>query len=325
MKTDKFKFIRDVLTNTFKKFQEGNVLVRAAALSYYTIFSLPPMLLVILFTTTLFYDPQTVRQTIFGELADVIGRESAVELANTVQKVGIFEGKWWTTIVGVGALLFTSTTVFVTIQDALNKLFMVKPKPNTQWFKMLRDRIISFALLLSIAFILAVSLTINALVAGFSKLLLVVLPSISVLIIEITTLLLPFLIIAFLFTLIFKYLPDVRLPWKSVCIGGIFTTLLFFVGMYLIKLYISNSSTVNLYQAAGSVMVIMVWVYYASVIFLFGAAFTYSYNEKAGFSMPAEDYAVKVINLEIEASDQDISLPEEKPKSDPIFQPYIKK
>lgn len=315
MMNNKPRFIWDILTNTFKKFQEANVLVRAAALSYYTIFSLPPMLLVILFTTTLFYDPQTVRQTIFGELADVIGRESAVELANTVQMVGIFEGKWWTTIVGIGALLFTSTTVFVTIQDALNKLFMVKPKPNSEWLKMLRDRVISFALLLSIAFILVVSLTINAIVAGFSKFLVVILPSISVLIIEITTMVLPFVIIAVLFTLIFKYLPDVRLPWKSVLIGGIFTTMLFFIGMYFIKLYISNSNTVNLYQAAGSVMVIMVWVYYASVIFLFGAAFTYSYNVKAGLSMPAEDYAVKVYNLEIEANDQHKSLQEKKPES----------
>lgn len=315
MVNDKPRFIWDVITNTFKKFQEANVLVRAAALSYYTIFSLPPMLLVILFTTTLFYDPQTVRQTIFGELADVIGRESAVELANTVQMVGIFEGKWWTTIVGIGALIFTSTTVFVTIQDALNKLFMVKPKPNSEWLKMLRDRIISFALLLSIAFILVVSLTINAIVAGLSKFLVVILPSISVLIIEITTMVLPFVIIAFLFTLIFKYLPDVRLPWKSVVIGGIFTTVLFFIGMYFIKLYISNSNTVNLYQAAGSVMVIMVWVYYASVIFLFGAAFTYTYNVKAGFNMPAEDYAVKIINVEIETNDQHKILQEKKPES----------
>lgn len=296
----KIKFFWDVLTKSFDKFLKDNVFVSAAALSYYTIFSLPPMLLVILFTTTLFYDPDTVRQTIFGELADVIGRESAVELAKTISMIGLFEGKWWSTLIGISALLFTSTTVFVTIQDTLNKMFMVKPKPNAGWWKMLRDRMISFALLLGIAFILVVSLTINAIVAGFSKFLVHYLPEISVLFITITTAVLPFIIIASLFTLIFKYLPDVRLPWKSVRTGGIFTTILFFIGMYLIEFYIKNSDTANLYQAAGSVMVIMIWVFYASVIFLFGAAFTYAYNEKIGHSMPAEDYAVKIVNQEIE-------------------------
>jgi membrane protein len=314
MLTVRLVFFWETLTKAFKKFLEDNAFVSAAALSYYTIFSLPPMLLVILFTTTLFYDPDTVRQTIFGELADVIGRDSAVELAKTVGMIGLFEGKWWSTLIGISALLFTSTTVFVTIQDTLNKMFMVKPKPDAGWWKMLRDRIISFALLLSIAFILIVSLMINALVAGLSKLLFTFLPGISILFIAATSFILPFIIITCLFTLIFKYLPDVRLPWKSVRVGGIFTTVLFFIGMYFIEFYISNSNTANLYQAAGSVMVIMVWVFYASVIFLFGAAFTFSYNEKTGHIMPAEDYAIKVINQEIEINNPRNSPPENKTK-----------
>lgn len=305
-------FFWDVLTRACEKFQKDNVFVSAAALSYYTIFSLPPMLLVILFTTTLFYDPDTVRQTIFGELADVIGKESAVELAKTVSMIGLFEGKWWSTLISISALIFTSTTVFVTIQDTLNKMFMVKPKPDIGWWKMLRDRMVSFALLLGIAFILIVSLTVNVLVMGFNKLLVDFLPGISVVFIAVTTFILPFLIIAGLFTLILKYLPDVRLPWKSVRTGGLFTTILFFIGMYFIEFYIRNSDTANLYQAAGSVMVIMVWVFYASVIFLFGAAFTFSYNEKSGHGMPAEDYAVKIINQEVEVSDQSKRLPENK-------------
>lgn len=308
------KFFWNVLTNAFNKFLEDKIFVHAAALSYYTIFSLPPMLLVILFTTTLFYDPETVRQTIFGELADVIGRDSAAELAKTVRMIGLFEGTWWSSTVGIGALLFTSTTVFVTMQDTLNKMFLVKPKPNAGWWKMLRDRMISFALLLGIAFILIVSLMINALVAGFSKVLINYLPGVSILFITVSTFVLPLFIIAGLFMLILKYLPDVRLPWKSVRIGGIFTTILFFIGMYFIEFYISNSNTANLYQAAGSVMVIMVWVFYASVIFLFGAAFTFSYNEKTGHRMPAEDYAVKVIKQEIEISNHHDNPPDNKTK-----------
>ncbi len=313
MITEKLRFFRDVLACTPRKFLKDNVLVYAAALSYYAIFSLPLMLLVILFTTTLFYDPQIIRQTVFGELADVIGKESAAQLNNTVKMVGVFKGEWWATTISIAALLFTSTTVFVTIQDALNKLFRVKPKSNAAWFKILKDRAISFTLLLSIGFILVVSLTINALVATFSEYLITTLPSISILILEITSLALPFLITAILFTLIFKYLPDVRLPWKSVSIGGIFTALLFFVGVYFIKLYISNSNTATLYQAAGSVLVIMVWVYYASVIFLFGATFTFCYNEMSGKQMPAEDHAIKIMNLEIEVDPQNTS--ENKPES----------
>jgi len=156
----------------------------------------------------------------------------------------------------------------------------------------IKNRIISFTLLLIIAFTLVVSLTVNALVAKFSELLVTFLPSISILMLETTSLALPFVLAAILFTLIFKYLPDVRLPWVSVLIGGIFTAILFFIGVYFIKLYISHSNTANLYQAAGSVIIIMLWVYYASVIFLFGATFTFSFNEKAGFKAPAEDRSV---------------------------------
>lgn len=308
----KLTFFWEVLTRAFNKFVEDQGFASAAALSYYTIFSLPPMLLVILFTTTLFYDPDTVRQTIFGELADVIGREGAAELAKTVSRVGISEEKWSSTLISVGVLFFTSTTVFVTIQDTLNKMFMVKPKSDAGWWRMLQNRMISFALLLGISFVLIVSLMINALVAGLSKILTHYLPDISILFIATTTYILPFLIIAGLFTLIFKCLPDVRLPWKSVQIGGVFTTILFFIGMYFIELYIRSSDTANLYQAAGSVMVIMVWVFYASIIFLFGAAFTYAYNEKTGHGMPAVDFAVKVVTQEIEVSNQSKKLPENK-------------
>jgi len=115
----KLGLLWDIITETFKTFHQNNVLVHAAALSYYAIFSLPLMLLVILFTTTLFYDPQTVQHAIFGELTDIIGEESAAQLDKTVRKLGLFEGQWWTTVLGVSALLFTTTTVFVTIQDAL--------------------------------------------------------------------------------------------------------------------------------------------------------------------------------------------------------------
>lgn len=150
-----FRFYWNVLKQSFLRFFKEDVFTYAAGLAYYTIFSLPPMLMVILFTTTLFYDRSTMRQTIFGEISGLVGSESAQSLANTLDRIGLFEGNWWASAISIALLVFTSTTVFVTIQNALNRIFSVKPKPKASgWLKMLRDRLISFALLLSIAFIL---------------------------------------------------------------------------------------------------------------------------------------------------------------------------
>lgn len=304
MQTLALSLLFTLLKEAVSKFLEDDLMTHAAALAYYTIFSLPPMLLVILFTATQFYDELTVKTAIFGEISELIGPKSAEQLAVTIDKLGVYDTSSWSAIVGIGTLLFTATTVFVTIQNALNIIFKVRAKPKgIGILKLLKDRLLSFTFLIGIAFVLLVSLTINALVDTFGKHLENIIGDVSTSLAALVSLILPLIIITLLFAMIFKYLPDAKLKWKDTWVGAIFTAILFTGGKYLIGFYIGNSQTVNLYDAAGSVMVIMVWVFFAASIFLFGATFTYVHAKYMTGKVAAADYAIKVIKKEVEVAD----------------------
>ncbi len=290
-----------ILKNSFSKFSDNNVLTHSAALSYYTIFSLPPMLLIILRIATQFYNEEEVKAAIFGQIADLVGQDGAQQLVNTINKLNIFEPTWWATAVGAAVLLFTATTVFVTMQNALNAIFSVKPVETKAFglLKMLRDRFVSFTLLVSIAFILLVSLLVDALLTAFGHRLQEWIGDISTLMVFVTSVALPLAVITLLFALLFKFLPDARLRWGDTWFGAFVTAILFELGKYLIGFYIGNSETASLYDAAGSVLVVMIWVYYASAIFLFGATFTYVRARELNRKVSPADYAVRVKQVEV--------------------------
>jgi membrane protein len=293
-----WKFVQ----GTFGKFTSDDAFTWAAALSYYTIFSLPPMLFVILTVTTMFYDEQSIRDTIFGELGDLIGSKGAAQLANTVDAMQVFDQEWWVSAIGIGGMLLTSTTVFITLQNALNHIFKVKPKPNgAGWLKLIRDRLLSLSVLLGIAFILLVSLVIDAIISGFGDYISQRFPQVSVVLLTVASIVLPLLIITVLFAILFKFLPDAKTPWRLTWRGAAITALLFAVGKNAIGYYIGQSSTASLYDAAGSILVIMLWVFYASLIFLLGAVITArSVDESSYEGLQPADYAVKVENVEVE-------------------------
>lgn len=256
------------------------------------------MLLIILRSTSLIYSRAIIESSLFGVIKDVIGQQSAQELAQTLQEVGVFEGTWWAITVGIIGLFITSTTVFITIQNSLNKIFRVKPQPKSGIWKLIRDRILSFAFLLALGFILLVSLILDASLSALGNYIALLLPSLSNIFFSTVSILLPLFIIALLFTGIFRFLPDAYLPWKAIRAGAIVTTLLFSLGKYGISYYVGSSQMVNLYDAAGSVMVIMVWVFYASVIFFFGAVFTKVYADRFTAGIRASDYAVPIKKVE---------------------------
>lgn len=290
------------IQETFAKFSKDNAFTWAAALSYYTIFSLPPMLFVILSITTLFYDEQSIRDAIFGEIGQLIGTKGAGQLANTVDSMQVFERKWWHAAIGIGGMLLTATTVFITLQNALNNIFQVKAKPNgAGWFKMVRDRLLSLSVLLGIAFILLVSLVIDAIISGFGDYIAQRFPQISMAIVTVASMLIPLLVITALFAILFKFLPDAKTPWRLTWRGAAITALLFAVGKNAIGYYIGQSNTASLYDAAGSILVIMLWVFYASLIFLLGAVITaQSVSKDSIEGLQPASYAVKVKQVEVE-------------------------
>jgi membrane protein len=294
-------FYWEVLKQSFSKFSEDDIFTHAAALSYYTIFSLPPMLLIILFTTTWFYDEATVKDALFSQIGELVGKDGAQQLLLTIEKLDVFEPTLWATMLGGAILIFTSTTVFVTFQNALNKIFRVKPKPNG-WgiLKLIKDRVLSFALLIGIAFILLVSLAVNAFLETCGKDVEDNIGFVSEVFSLFTSIVLPFFIITLLFAMMFRFLPDAKLEWRDTWFGAIITSILFVGGKYAISFYIGNSNVAGLYDAAGSVMVIMVWVFYASLIVMYGAVFTFVYKKLKGEKVLATEYAINVEYKEIE-------------------------
>ncbi len=304
-KTDYFHW--KILKASLVKFSEDDIFTHAAALSYYTIFSLPPMLLIILYTTTRFYNKATVEEAMRNQIGSLVGADGASELFKTIEKMNVFEPTLWATILGIGILIFTSTTVLVTMQSALNKIFDVKAKAEG-WaiLKMVMDRILSFALIIGIAFVMLVSLSVNAFLETFGNYLQQLYGGFSIILSILTTWILPFVVITLLFALMFKFLPDARLKWNDTWFGATLTSLLFMAGKYLISFYIGTSNVAGLYDAAGSIMVIMVWVFYASIIVMFGAVYTRVHTEMKGKKIKAMDYAVKVESYEIEKEVKDV-------------------
>jgi membrane protein len=271
-------FYRTVLKEAFVKFFKEDVPTQSAALAYYMIFSLPSILLIILWTAARFYREVAVREAIFSEIGDLVGEEGAQQLIATIEGLNIQEPTWWATAVGIGILLFTATTVLVTMQNTLNRIFEIKAadaKGLGIW-KMLCDRLISFTMLVSISFILLVSLVVEALISALGKFVAKWIGVVATYMMAFDSILLDLVATIALFAMFFRYLPDVKLKWKDTWFGALMTTGLFTAGKYLIGFIIGNSEAADLYDAAGSVLVIMLWVYYASAIFLFGATFTYT-------------------------------------------------
>ena len=297
--TKNLSFYWTLLKDSINEFIENDVITLAAALSYYTVFSLPPIILIIIYVTTSVYSEVAVRDMLFAEIGSLVGEDGALQLATIVDRLGLFDQTWWATALSIGILIFTSTTVFVTVQNSLNRIFHVKPKPKRGFLKLIIDRVLSFALVLGIAFILLVSLVISALVNAFTDLLLSQFPDAAVMVTTALSFLIQLVIIVLLFAMIFKYLPDAKLKWRDTWIGAWVTAILFSIGKIGIGFYLGNSNTANVYDAAGSLVIIMLWVFYASIIFLFGAVFTYVYAGRRNRHIEPAAYAVRVEQREI--------------------------
>ncbi len=284
-----------LLKRSVSEFFANNLFTYSAAIAYYTIFSLPPMLLIILSIASKFYHEREVQTAVFDEIGAMVGHEGAQQLQATLENLRVFEPQWWATAISIVVLLFTSTTVFVMMQNVLNQIFQVKSAPSKSGIMiMLKDRVISFALVLVIAFLLIVSLFLNALLSAVQGYLESTYGAFPVMIADILSSLVPLLLTTIVFAFILRYLPDVKLAWKDTWFGAILITLLFAGGERLISLYIGNSSIANFYDTAGSIMVIMVWVFYASMIFLYGALITRLRVTQKGEKLKTTTYAVKI-------------------------------
>ncbi|GAA4394580.1 YihY/virulence factor BrkB family protein [Nibrella viscosa] len=303
--TDAFKNLWAILLATFSGFSSDRVMKLSAALAYYTVFSLSPLLVLVISMVSLLYGDQAIEGQIFYQINEFMGDEAALQLQEMIRNVKLSGQTTTAAVTGGIALLAGATSVFIEIQDSINLIWRVKPKPQRGWLKLLKDRLRSFSLIISLGFLLLVSLILNGLIAALSNLLSQYFPEITILFVQLLNVVLSFGVTMLLFAIIFKYLPDVKISWKDVQWGAFFTALLFMVGRYLIALYIETTGTASAFGAAGSIVVILVWIYYSAVLLYLGAEFTRAYANHHGLRIKPADYAVYVEVREIE---RDVSV-----------------
>lgn len=290
-----------VLTKeVFLDFMDNNSFQKGAALAYYTIFALPPILIIMINTAGAVFGREAVRGQVYTQLRDLLGRQGATDIQAMVENIGQSADFTFATILGVFTLLVGATGVFISLQESLNQIWGVKPKPRNEYLKLLRDRLLSFAMILAIVFLLLVSLIVHAALVAITAFLTDRVDESMLQLTQLINLVVSTSVVTFLFALIFKFLPDAKIRWGDVWTGALVTALLFTLGKSLIGFYLGNSDFSGIYGAAGSVIVVLTWVFYTSQVVFLGAQFTLVYARRYGDDIYPSDYAVRVINNEVE-------------------------
>lgn len=289
-----------LIVRSFNAFLDDNALKMSASLSYYTTFAIAPLLLIIVSLAGIFYGAKAGQGKVFAELNKFLGTDAALQIQETIKNISADQDSTFAVIAGAVTLFIGTTGVFLEIQDSINHIWRVKAKPKVGWIKLITNRILSFSMVIGLGFLLIVSLVINGIIVAISDRLKIYFPDITVFVINAFNLILTFFVISVLFGIIFKFLPDVKIKWKDVRMGAIFTALLFMIGKFLINLYIDQVGPGSAYGAAGSIIVILIWVYYTAAILFFGAEFTQVYADCFGGKIEPASYAVHVIQVEQE-------------------------
>jgi membrane protein len=274
-----------------------------AALAYYSVFSLAPLILVLLaIIGVLFRDNPAGAWSKVTEQMSYFLDKSAVQVVTDIAQKASDPGKSTSaTVIGVALALFGASGVFGQLQNSLNTIWEVKAKPGLGMWGFLRARFISFAMVAGVCFLLLVSLTIEAVLKAFSHYVQAALPGGLTIAIGVY-LIFDFAVVVLLFAMIFKFLPDVRIQWRDVWIGAVMTALLFAMGKWALGLYLGSGAASSAYGAASSLITLLLWVYYSSQILLFGAEFTQVYANQAGRRVQPSEYAVAIEKAEVERS-----------------------
>ncbi len=269
---------------------DDNVPRLGASLAYYTLFALSPVLLVATAIAGLVFGPNAVRGEIVGQIQGLVGRQGAEAVQAMLEGAARPSSSIPATIIGLVTFFLGATGAFLELQTALNAIWRVKPRPGVSVTLFLKQRLVSFGLVVGVGFLLLVSLLVNAGLAALSRYLGNIFPTLTALW-EAANVLVSLFVITLLFAMVYKVLPDVRLRWRDVWVGSVVTGGLFSIGKQVIGLYLGSSTMASSYGPAGSVVVLLVWVYYSAQVVLLGAEFTRFYVERFRGQPPPEKYA----------------------------------
>lgn len=282
-----FSYIKKV----FVEFSADNILKYSASLAYYTVFSIAPLLVIISTLSGIFFGKEAVNGELFNQLKGLIGAAAAIQIQEIVKNIHLTGNNFFASVVSIIILLIGATSIFGEVQDSLNKIWGLRVKTKKIWWKLILTRLLSFSLILSIGFIMIVSLILNAIVSAFGNFLSRYIHHFSVYLIQTVEAALSFVVATFLFSLMFKLLPDAKIRWKDVLFGGFITAIFFTLGKFAIGYYLGKSNLTTLYGAAGSIIIIMVWVYYSSIILYLGAEFTKVHANLFGRKIQPNEFA----------------------------------
>jgi membrane protein len=267
--------------DAYNAWDNDNAWRLGAALAFFAIFSLAPLLLIIIIIASVVFGRAAAQGQIVSQIQGIIGPSGAKDIQNMIANTSQSHSTTWATVLGVVILILGATGVFVQLRGSLDTIFHVKEKPIGTIKAYFKDRLISFGMILAIGFLLLVSLILSAAISAFSLYLANMMPGLDS-ILGIIDIVVSFVVITALFAMIFKYLPDIKIRWGAIWMGAAVTSLLFTIGKFLIGLYLGKSGVSSAFGAASSLVVILLWAFYSSLIMLYGAEFTKRYSEHFG-------------------------------------------
>ncbi|TXF91449.1 YihY/virulence factor BrkB family protein [Neolewinella aurantiaca] len=285
-----FAFSKDVIS----QYMDDDALNLGAALAYYTVFSFAPMLVVATTVASYFFGQEAISGRLNDEMEGLLGRDAANSLSEIISNAYVSGDTVLATTIGVATLIFAATGVFGNLKISLNKIWNIQPTPTNGILAFVFTRLLSFGFVVGLGFLLMITLVINALVIGFMDQIGALFPALSSLMLGFTSWAATTIVTAFIFVLLFRYLPDAQARWRDLWAGAIFTALLFGLGRFLIGFYIGNSDFSSTYGAAGALITLLVWTYYNSQILFLGAEFTQVWAQWKGNPIIPDEHAVKV-------------------------------
>ncbi|HEV7621479.1 MAG TPA: YihY/virulence factor BrkB family protein [Flavisolibacter sp.] len=316
-----WKGLWEILKDSSNGFSDDKIAKLSASLAFYTLFSLGPLLIMIIYLCGLFFGREAVQGNIYHQIEGFVGHDVALQLQEIIKNAAISGKGRIAAIIGLITLLIGATSVFAEIQDSINMIWGLKPKPKTGFIKFVLTRVLSFGVIAGLGFLLIVSLSVTALVEALSDHLHKIFPDITVIVFYIINLIITFSVITILFGVIFKVLPDAKIKWKDVLAGSVATAVLFMFGKFAISLYISKSNVGSTYGTAGSLVILLLWIYYSSFILYFGAEFTKSYAVRFGSEIIPNQYAVTTQTLEVETGKKSV---QQSQKAAPVIEAKAK-
>lgn len=297
-----------IFKSTVSGFMNEDCLKYSASLSYYTIFSIGPILVLMISLAGIFFGEDAIRGKVFSEMRGLVGPSAARQIQEVITNLKLSGKSNFALIASIITLIIGATTVFGDIQNSINRIWHVRAKPKRGWVKLITDRLLSSSLVVGLGFLLMVTLVVNGIILAFTDRLQVYFPDITVYFMNAVNFALSFAIIFILFGIIFRTLPDVKIEWKTVRTGAFFTAILFVIGRYAIGLYIESSGTESTYGAAGALVLVLLWVYYTAAILYFGAVYTRENAIVNNIPIKPADYAVYVEEKERERVVEEIPV-----------------